>query len=62
MEVPIVPRGRRPGSNISTADAQQILQDLIRAGKIKSGSLAKAVCATDPGLGSLKLTDFYCKH
>jgi len=41
MEVPIVPRGRRPGSNISTADAQQILQDLIRAGKISVGDIAR---------------------
>ena len=36
-----MPRGRRPGSNISAADAQQILQDLIRAGKISIGDIAR---------------------
>ena len=36
-----MPRGRRPGSNIAPADAQQILQDLIRAGKISVGDIAR---------------------
>jgi hypothetical protein len=39
--VPIVPRGRRPGSNISPTDAHQILQDLIREGKISVGDIAR---------------------
>jgi len=39
--VPIVPRGRRPGSNISPADAQQILQDLIRDGRVSVGDIAR---------------------
>jgi len=36
-----VPRGRRPGWNISASDAQKILQDLIREGKILAGDIGR---------------------
>jgi len=36
-----VPRGRRPGYNISASDAQQILQDLIRDGKLSAGDISR---------------------
>ena len=34
-----VPRGRRPGWNLSADDAQKILQDLIREGKIAASDI-----------------------
>ena len=34
-----MPRGRRPGSNISASDAQLILQDLIREGRVSVGDI-----------------------
>ena len=36
-----MPRGRRPGWNISASDAQKILQDLIREGKIAAGDIGR---------------------
>jgi hypothetical protein len=36
-----VPRGRRPGWNISASDAQKILQDLIREGKIAAADIGR---------------------
>ena len=36
-----MPRGRRPGWNISASDAQKILQDLVREGKILAADLGR---------------------
>jgi hypothetical protein len=38
-----VPRGRRPGWNLSASDAKQILQDLIRDGKVFATDIARSL-------------------
>jgi len=38
-----VPRGRRPGWNLSASDAKQILQDLIRDGKVLAGDIGRSL-------------------
>ena len=38
-----VPRGRRPGWNLSASDAKQILQDLIRDGKVLAADIARSL-------------------
>jgi hypothetical protein len=38
-----VPRGRRPGWNLSANHAKQILQDLIRDGKVLAGDIARSL-------------------
>ena len=36
-----MPRGRRPGSNLSPADAHEVLQALIREGRVSVADLAR---------------------
>ena len=38
-----MPRGRRPGWNLSASDAKQILQDLIRDGKVFAADIARSL-------------------
>jgi hypothetical protein len=38
-----VPRGRRPGWNLSASDAKQILQDLIRDGKVLAADIGRSL-------------------
>lgn len=38
-----MPRGRRPGWNLSASDAKQILQDLIRDGKVLATDIARSL-------------------
>ena len=38
-----MPRGRRPGWNLSASDAKQILQDLIRDGKVLAADISRSL-------------------
>ena len=38
-----MPRGRRPGWNLSPSHAKQILQDLIRDGKVLAADIARSL-------------------
>ena len=38
-----MPRGRRPGWNLSASDAKQILQDLIRDGKVLAADIGRSL-------------------